>query len=276
MDIATTSLITTSEIIDLVEKVASLNLGYLGISVTIITLLGGAFYLFNFRPLKDTIEKQEERSRKTEKEIENKFLELQDKQQSGFDDISSKIDTQVDEQIVEFKSAEEVLRKDIYQILKEQTDKNTALQETNKQEISIITKNQILASEKVILEKVNDIEKKLIGEVSRIDKSINSLTNNINDIKRRVKQLEVYKYSKEGKMGAIYGLIDLLKEDIDAKIDWRIIDDLENLEKNIKGIILSGNIIVGIEEQLSRIEGEGKYAILIKNVKNQYTQDKEK
>jgi len=59
MGAITDSSISTLDLINLSKDIAQLNLGYLGISVTILVILGGIFYYFNIKPLKDSLDKQE-------------------------------------------------------------------------------------------------------------------------------------------------------------------------------------------------------------------------
>lgn len=74
---ATTS-VALNDVISLFKDVASLNLGYLAVSVTILTLLAGAFYLFNFRPLQEELKGQEEDLKGVRKQIETEFIKLND------------------------------------------------------------------------------------------------------------------------------------------------------------------------------------------------------
>lgn len=57
----------------LVKDIATLNLTYLGICVTIILFAGGLFYVFNFRPFQKSLEKHEERFASLDKEINQRI-----------------------------------------------------------------------------------------------------------------------------------------------------------------------------------------------------------
>lgn len=59
MDIISTSTISAIDLISISRDIAQLNLGYLGISVAILGVLGGVFVYFNIKPLKDALDKQE-------------------------------------------------------------------------------------------------------------------------------------------------------------------------------------------------------------------------
>jgi hypothetical protein len=88
-------------------------------------------------------------------------------------------------------------------------------------------------------------------------------------LNRKTRELEIFKYSQKGQMGAIYGSIELLKEDIDAK-NWKIEGDLEDLSKEIEGVNLKSEVITQIEEQLARLDDAPKYKYLIDQVKEMY------
>lgn len=78
--LATTTTISATEFISLVQGIASLNLGYLGLCVTIIIfaggLTGGFYYLFNFKPLQESIKKQREEFESIKKEIESRIEQI--------------------------------------------------------------------------------------------------------------------------------------------------------------------------------------------------------
>lgn len=255
---------------DLVDQVITYNLGYLGIAVGIIVALGGAFYLFNFRPLKDALSKQE---------------------------------SELGEQAQLLKDTEENLRKETLSRLDDATDKVASLQETNKQEILSLVeekliesealvsreieasmrretksikeqlliemKNLLLTSESELKEQINTLDKQLVQEAGSLDIKISSLKNKMDDVNRRIRELEVYKYSKEGQMGAIYGLVDLLNEAITNKEGWRINRYLDLLRKEIDGCYIDADIVSNIEEQLERLK-EKKFDQIKKLIRDAY------
>jgi hypothetical protein len=55
-----TSTVTLIDLINVTQEIASLNLGYLTICVTIVLASGGFFYLFSFSPLQEKIKRQED------------------------------------------------------------------------------------------------------------------------------------------------------------------------------------------------------------------------
>lgn len=68
-----TTTISVIELVNLTQGIATLNLGYLGLCVTIILFVGGFFYVFNFKPLQESIKKQESQLEGLKKEIELKI-----------------------------------------------------------------------------------------------------------------------------------------------------------------------------------------------------------
>jgi hypothetical protein len=85
-------------------------------------------------------------------------------------------------------------------------------QEINKASINIFNaaKNEILTSKAEITKQYEESEKKgaeLVSAIKQIEEGLSII-----DI--RLKELEAYKFSQEGKMGAIYRQIDLLEYDL--------------------------------------------------------------
>ena len=91
----------------------------------------------------------------------------------------------------------------------------------------------------------------------------------LKEVKRKIRELEVFKYSLKGQMGAIYGSIDLLKDAIDEN-SWNIGGTLEDLFKEIADCKLEGEIITRIEEQLIRLNDKPKYIPLVSKIRKKY------
>jgi hypothetical protein len=62
---------------DLLTSLAQTNLGYLTISVAILGVLGGVFYVFNLKPIQDKISKQEQNLIKTDKESKDNITKIE-------------------------------------------------------------------------------------------------------------------------------------------------------------------------------------------------------
>ncbi len=61
---------------DLADQVITYNLAYLGICVTIILVFFGGFYLFNLKPIRDKLDKQEKRLKIMEGDLKARFFRL--------------------------------------------------------------------------------------------------------------------------------------------------------------------------------------------------------
>lgn len=281
MEVISSSPTTVVDVVDLIEKLATLNLGYLGIAVTILALIGAAFYFFNFKPLKEALERQKKAVDGLEKEVKASSAESQKKleqdlgnfEQKHTKDINSLIEQQNNLLISNTKTQIATFEKDFSERIDNVTGKKDSELKTV---ILSEVDNKTRLLERSLVVEINKVKDFLNKQILSQKETIDSLNRTIKYLKRNVRELEVYKYSNEGKMGAIYGSIDLLKEDIDDKNDYSIPDSLERLKKEIAGTVLKGDVITRIEEQLTRIETDKKYTPLLEDVRSQYIQNKNK
>ena len=102
-----------------------------------------------------------------------------------------------------------------------------------------------------------------------VSKTVSSVQEDLKEVKRTMRKLEVFMYSQKGQMGAIYGSIDLLKDAIDEN-NWRINGALEDLNKELEGIKLDGEIITRIEKQLVRLDDKPEYSPLAAKIRKRY------
>lgn len=269
-----TTTISITEIIGLIENLATLNLGYLGVAVTILVFLGGAFYLFNFKPLKDALERQEKTLSDLEKEVKENLSSSKKEIKEDLEVFKK----EQEEDLSNFsKQRDDKLLSDIQTKIigfeKEFTQKFDSFAEEKDSNLKTI----ILAE---VSNKVRDLEKALSALISNskseTEKNISSLKNtlaslqeNLKEVKRKARELEVFKYSQRGQMGAIYGSVDLLKEAIDEN-SWRIDGSLEDLNKELEGVKLEGETITRIEEQLVRLDSKPKYSPLVAKIRKRY------
>ena len=271
MATTTTSII---EIIGLIENLATLNLGYLGIAVTILLFLGGAFYLFNFKPLKDALGRQEKILTDLGKEVNEN---LSSSKKEIRDDLELFKKAQVEESYNFSKQRDDKLLADIQTKIVSFENEFTQKFNSFVEEKDANLKTIILAE---VSNKVRDIEKTLSStisisksetekEIASVKKTLASFQDNLKEIKRITRELEVFKYSQRGQMGAIYGSIDLLKDAIDEN-SWRIDGALEDLFKEIADYKLEGEIIIRIEEQLVRLNDKPKYTPLVLKIRKKY------
>lgn len=276
MEIASTTTFSAIELINLSKDIAQLNLGYLGISVAILGVLGGVFIYFNIKPLKDALDKQEKTINDLREEA-NKLLEkskeqsneaLENFKKNQTSALSTLLKEQYDKTILETEKRSA----DFENAFLEKIDNIVENKDVKLKEVILSDTNNLLGKlEKSLSAALGDSKKELEKQIADINKTINLLKAENKDFKRDLKKLKVYRYSQEGKMGAIIYSIELLKEDINEK-SWEIPTSLENLAKQIKDTKLDADYITQIEEQLARIEGEKKYNVLIKEVRKQYNQ----
>ncbi|MCX6754282.1 MAG: hypothetical protein NTU81_00430 [Candidatus Nomurabacteria bacterium] len=271
-------------LVNLSKDIAQLNLGYLGISVAILGVLGGVFIYFNIKPLKEALDKQEIKIDDLKKEAHD--LLDQSKEQS-------------DKTLEEFKS--------------NQLDTLDKIFKQQKNEIDLETKNKIQESQNILSDKIENISEdkdKKIKEIilsetnNNISKLDKDLTLNINTLKEgvsteikslnsdlklkikilgeKIKELQVYRYSKEGQMGAIIYSIELLEDAIDdyvkfkdlfkddfnkEKFGWKINFRLEGLIKEIGDLSIEEEYKTKINLQIKKVENEIIFGTLIDSLK---------
>lgn len=265
-----TAIISVIDLVNLYKDLAQLNLGYLSISVAIL----GVFFYFNTKPLKDSLEKQDaaikeikknaqeviDFSKKEVKEKLENFEEHQTKEiLSLLNQESKNISLQVENQVTAFD-------RDITEkVDKVAEQKYSKLREIVLSEI----KSQVGVLEKDLLVKINSDKSVLEKENSLIKTSVNVVKQNLKDIERRIKELELEEFARKNQMGAVYRAIELLKEDIDEKSEYGVSKSLDRLYKQIKDIFLEADDITKIEAQLVRLETEPKYKMLIGKIRTQ-------
>lgn len=91
METATTSAVAFAEVVNLTSDIALVNLGYLGISVSVITLLGVAFYFFNLKPLWEEVLKQKGQVRLEKENNKKKFEELAIEVENGIRNLDIRL-----------------------------------------------------------------------------------------------------------------------------------------------------------------------------------------
>lgn len=266
--------ISAIDLINLSKDIAQLNLGYLGISVAILGVLGGVFIYFNIKPLKDTLDKQE----KTTSDLKERADQILDATKEQLERainvfkndqgelLAKALDDQLDKTRLETETKLSELENSLLEKVENVSEgKDAKLKEFILSEIA----NRVGILEKSLLNEIKNMKEDLKKNIGDISKQTNYFKTEMKDVVRDIKELKVYKYAQEGKMGAIIGSIDLLKGAIDEK-DWRIDLFLKSLKVNIKGYILEPEYIAQIEEQLARISTEVKYKVLIDEVREEY------
>lgn len=122
------------EFIQLTHDVAALNATYLTISVSIILFLGGVFYIFNFKPLQDKLQKQEENIEKDRTENKHQLKKLRKSVKAFKDEAIRQIESTKEALSEEFRSKSSGLEKQMLAIeekannevesIKKETQKN--------------------------------------------------------------------------------------------------------------------------------------------------------
>ncbi len=215
-----TTTISAIDLINFSQGIAQLNLGYLTISVAILGIMGGVFVYFNFKPLKDALEKQEGAIEELKKEAQGLLSlasEQSEKTLTEFKINQSKLLTAT------FEQQEEKIKLEITNKIQEAesnlSDKIEIISENKDIKLREIilseTNNRLAISEKELVSQINKLKESLAREISQAKSESERLESSLKELDEEVKELQVYKYSKEGKMGAIIISIDLLKASID-------------------------------------------------------------
>lgn len=272
-----TGTISTIDLINLSKDIAQLNLGYLGISVAILGVLGGVFVHFNIKPIKDALDKQEGVINSLKKEA---------------NDLLSESGVRTKEALKEFGITQSLSLASTLEQQKNVTDleisnKIQELENSLLEKVNFISDDKDIKLKEIIISEVknllSDLEKSLSSSASASatesnkkfieqERVILSIKSGIKNAQRDIKELKVYKYSKENQMGAIMYSIELLKEDIDEK-RWSILNSLERLKGEIEGRTLEQEYISQIEEQLARLKDEPKYAVITNKIRKNYLEE---
>lgn len=274
MIITSTSTINAIDLINLSKDVAQLNLGYLGISVTILTVLGGVFIYFNIKPLKDALDKQESIISNLRKEANELLVQSGIQTQEALDDFKITQTSSVTSIISQQKENTdlEIINK-IQSVESSLTEKIESISDNKDSKLKEIILSEMI-NKLAILEKnltlaINTSKENYDKKVIELEQTVAGVKSNVRDTQRDIKELKVYKYSKENQMGAVIYSIELLKEDIDEK-RWSILNSLQRLKGEIDGNILETEYIARIEEQLARIKDEPKYKVIIEEIRKVY------
>ena len=283
MGIATTTL-SIADLLNFSQGIAQLNLGYLGISVAILGGLGGVFVYFNIKPLKDGLVKQEKSLEQLRKEA-HELLGLAKKQSN--ETIESFRITQAEEMSAALGRQEE-------KIALETTNKIQEIEKTLVEKIGEVSEAKDVKLKTIILSEANNLsaslEKSLTStitttketttkEISELKQQMATIKSLLKNAEENIKELQVYKFSKEGQMGAIIYSVDLLKDAIDEFLqfkkagagdiyDWKVKNRLHETKKHVTGYILEPQYIASVEAQLVRIENEPKFKELVAELRS--------
>src|SRR3989344_5485663 len=225
MNIIATSSMTASDIINAANNIATLNLGYLGISVTIIALLGGAFYLFNIKPFKETLERQEKSLVDLKKEIEENLSsskgeikdELKDFEKTHTNNISSLVQQKNEKLISDIHAKMAIFEKDFTEKFDSfATEKDANLKTVLSSEII----SQLHTLEKSIRSEMDKTTKEINVQLSSAQNNISSMKSEIVNIKEDTVDLKIEDHLRKNQVGAMKGMIDKLNIRIEKK--WNV------------------------------------------------------
>lgn len=253
---ATTS-IEVSQLIDLSYNLATTNLGYLGVAITILLLLGSGTYIFSVKPFNDKIDKQEEELKSLKQKVEDDLKNAKQAISSDLErfkkDYSEELKTSTkqsyDKTKSDFESKLAILDKDLFEKINiTAKEKDDSLKEVILSE----TSNKILSLEKIFHTEID-------GYKIANDKEIALLKNKINtglrELSITVKELEAFKYDQEGKQGGIIKLIDSL-DDVIKYREWAIKFKLDDIKNKLPEYTLSSELHIKLKNLLNSIKGK--------------------
>ncbi len=265
--------ISATDLINLSSDLAQINAEYLAVAVTVLVVFGGAFYLFNFKPLKDTLEKQESNLEAFKKELQALIPASEERSKNqliGFEKQQS-------------KSLSDTLRQESEKLLLETENRIATSEKVLSERMEVVaenkdlklksaltseTENRINATEKALISEMNRLRQDLSTQIVSINELLSRSKSDIKTLSREIKELNVFRYGSEGKMGELINTIELLTDEIDDKAsDWRITNRLEKLHEIVSRIKVESEYVVKIEEQLLRVEKSAKFRPLIENIR---------
>ncbi len=238
---------------ELISSLAQLNVAYLGVTLGALALILGGLYLFSISPLRETLKKQEKSlsdlkhrlTRKIEK-IENETLKT----------IKLDFDHALENSKKVFQG---VFRKDLdntknqikdekAELLKEVDNK---IEKFKDSDISFV-REALVNNEKILREN----EKALQERLDNLKTVLNKTNLEISDLKYKVRELEAYKFSKEGRMGAIIAHVDLLETDLKDK-RWRLEHRLNEIKGELFTTDIGSGLATKLRELLKQVTEEG-------------------
>lgn len=267
--------ISLSDVISMTKDIASLNATYLGITVTIIlavlTILVGVFYFINFRPLKESIDKQEKtiNDRINENEIKNLELlkTLQEEVQTYKDQIlktvTKTIEDAHDAVLLEVKTTIAESETELIEKLTAMADAKDA---TQKALITSEVSEKLSKLEANLKTYTDNAQVKLNSSLEQLGSKVSTVTERFNNQKIEIIELQRFMYSQQGKMGSIYKSIVLLDEAITQK-SWRIPTRITELQTEIEGYVIDADVATKIEKQLIRLDGDKQYTLFIEKLR---------
>jgi hypothetical protein len=111
-------------------------------------------------------------------------------------------------------------------------------------------------------------ESKLLAEYEKADKKVESAiraaqltSGKLKDLEINVREVEVFMYSQKGKMGGIYGQVDLLEHDLKNR-EWNLRYRLPEIRDELKTTGIPENLATRLRENLATIKDDEHQAII--------------
>ena len=267
---AATTLINSLDLINLSRDIAQLNLGYLGISVAILGVLGGVFVYFNIKPLQEKLSKQEDLTNELRKEALNLLGESAVQTNSSLEEFEKKQTSvlaaalvhQKENSSLEMTNRIQSAESDILEKVNlSSNDKEIKLKEILLSEMS----NKILSLEKTLTILVEENKKTTDERFSLFEKNINT---KISKISADLLELKSYKYDMEGKMGGIIYAIEALEKcfkDEPYLLEFK----LNDLKGKIGKYDLDPELFIRLKNILNNIQTKyDKHSSVIEEIKD--------
>lgn len=236
--------------VDLLQSIndRTLNTVYwtLGILAAIFLGLISVNLYFNITANKREIEKiKDDLLSSTKNEIassEVKIIEkIQNKNENELKSMKSELSSITENEVITSESR-------IFEKTSALISKEVQKASTNSQNV---LKNSQLTYEAKVTKQIESIEKKSIATNMTAEKTLKG----ISAIEIRLKELEAFKYSQQGKMGAIIKQIELLEYDIENR-EWNLVYRLPEIKDELKNCILN-------------VEQSGKLKLLLSKIKKE-------
>lgn len=249
---------------DLISSLAQLNVAYLGIVLGALTIIIGGLYLFSISPIRESL-KNQEKSFTNEKLALNKKIDKLEKE--VLVSIKSDFNNAIKNSSSNFQS---IFTKELEKTKSDLQDIRVALlvdidkkiDNFKKSDLSFIQEAQ-LKNDDLLRKSEKDSQKHL----NSIKDLINALKNEINDSKYKIRELEAFKYSQEGRMGAVISQIDLLEQDLENK-KWNLKFRLPDLKRELERTAISPDLATRLRVLLKQITEEGLIELVTETSKS--------
>lgn len=274
MEVFSTSTISTIDLVNFSQNIAQLNLGYLGISVAILGVLGSVFIYFNIKPLKDALDKQEGTISDLRKEADDLLNQSSTQTQSTLENFKKD----------QFSSLSQIINQERENINLEIINKIQAVESVIVEKIDSISSERDSKLKEILLSemanKILSLEKSLTAVIEEHKKTndkkfelfANKTKNELQELTADVLELKAYKYDMEGKMGGIIYTITALEKCL-RDTPYLLKFKLDNLKEKIGKYTLSPELFIQLQTILKKVEevNNNEHRTVIQEIKNLIT-----